>query len=332
MDIKEMKLYLKDKYDDIIKILTHFRCHNFKTSNNTILCKKPGGDGYSISIKLDNNLTSSAFSLGYSGDLFGMLSYLSNVALSEIFNVCKNIIDKKHIEESVTLFDGFLDNTYIPQKLDDTIYSDEELIHYEKTWNMRFAKDYIPPKIQNKFEIGYDNFTNRITIPYRNEFGELVGVMGRANFETDLRYYPLLKFSKSHFLYGLYNSKNKILETKTAYIGESEKFTMQLHSYGYTNSVSIGNANISVRQVELLFKHGCRNFILCFDEGLDISIIKKNIETIRDVAFMRDDYKIGVLIDRKNEYLKEGTKNSPSDLGKETWLKLVNNCVKFLSC
>lgn len=330
MDVKDFKIHLKENQEGIIRILNHFKFHSIEIKNNNIMCKKPDGDGRSVSIKLDDNLTSSSFSISYSGDFFGMIAATHNMEFGDVLYTCKLIINKKitHNDE-LDIFDGLLDNIYKRNEVKYITYPDEILDKYEDIWNYRFTKDYIKPTIQKEFEIGYCNKDQRITIPWRDEDGKLIGVMGRANYDTELRYYPLIPFAKRYHLYGLNKSKKYIKENKVAYIGESEKFTMQLCSYGYKNSVSLGCSTISQYQVELLIKNGCKVFILCLDEGSKIETIKRNVEVIRDCLFMMDDVKIGVLLDRKNNIMPKGSKCSPSDLGKERWEELINNYVKY---
>ena len=58
--------------------------------------------------------------------------------------------------------------------------------------NDLFFKDNIDYGTQAKFEVGYDEQTNRITIPIRDEIGTLVGVKGRmfgkAQKDGELKY------------------------------------------------------------------------------------------------------------------------------------------------
>lgn len=331
MDVKDLKLYLKDNPKDIIRILKHFKFHSMHDVTGGIMCGKPNGDSdKSVSIKLDDNLTSSSFSISFSGDLFGMISETHDIEWYDVLYTSQLIIDKK-IESSdeVDIFDGLLDSYKNIDKIEYLTYEEEILNDYEHIWNERFAKDHIHPKSQNKFEIMYCNKESRITIPWRDYEGKLIGIIGRANYDTDLRYFPIIPFQKKYHLYGLYQNKDYIRKTKTAYIGESEKFVMQLDSYNQHNAVAMGCSSLSRTQVELLIKCGCRNFILCHDEGSEKKTIKRNIEMIRDCMFMIDDFKIGIIVDRKNEIMMEGSKCSPSDLGKENWEKLKNNYIRW---
>lgn len=66
------------------------------------------------------------------------------------------------------------------------------------------------------FEIGYDDVSNRITIPVRDEMGTLVGVKGRlflkqeemTEEEQRVKYIYLECCNRARLLYGLYLSEN----------------------------------------------------------------------------------------------------------------------------
>ena len=110
------------------------------------------------------------------------------------------------------------------------------------------------------------------------------------------------------------------------YVFESEKSVLQCDSFKVNNTVALGGNQISTTQVEQLLKLGVSEIILCMDEGLMIDAIKRDIQTIKDSLFMRD-VKIGVMLDKENKYLPKESKCSPSDKGKEIFLKLCNECV-----
>ena len=53
------------------------------------------------------------------------------------------------------------------------------LSYFEPYVNDMFCEDGVGYDTQVEFEIGYDEFTNRITIPIRDDLGNLVGVKAR---------------------------------------------------------------------------------------------------------------------------------------------------------
>ena len=63
-----------------------------------------------------------------------------------------------------------LGNGELSEKQLSSILTDQEVI------------DRISLNVQVKWKIGYDPNTDRITIPIRNEFGQLIGIKGRRNY------------------------------------------------------------------------------------------------------------------------------------------------------
>lgn len=197
----------------------------------------------------------------------------------------------------------------------------EKILTYYKSYlNDMFLNDGISYDTQKEFEIGYDEYSNRITIPIRSEIGNLVGVKGRL-FKSQIeeweqKYIYLEPCARSKILYGLHKTYPYIKREGKCYIGESEKFTLQLWSMGYYNSVGIGGKKISSQQIEKLTRLGV-DLIFCFDK--DVS--KKEIEEIAD-RFI-DGVNIYYIYDDKN-ILNE--KESPSD-SQEKFEYLLKNCL-----
>ena len=181
------------------------------------------------------------------------------------------------------------------------------LSYYYPYVNDMFKKDGISYEVQKLFEIGYDDFTNRITIPIRDELNNLVGVKGRLFQEElredDLKYLYIEPCNRSKILYGLNLSLPYIQKEQCVYVCESEKAVLQLWSAGIYNSVGIGGKKVSQHQIDMITRLCC-DVIICFDK--DVSELE-----IKELAnrFI-DNIKIYAVID-KDDILNE--KESPSD-------------------
>lgn len=333
--MEELKLYLKENPDKIQRILEYYNYHSITINNNEIRCAKVGGDNPSgCRIKLNDNLSATDFTTSYNGDIIGLIKQHTDLSYKEIINTIKTITNKKvngHHKKEVGIFDNFFNDIYLPQQEenDEIIYNPSILDQYSKyKWNLRFLKDGILPSSQVKFHIGYDEDSNRITLPWFDIDGSLIGVMGRIDNDipTNYKYLPLVAFEKHKHLYGLYQNKECIKKSKEVYLFEAEKSVMQCDSFKVNNTVGLGGNTLSTVQVEKLLKLGVNKFIIALDEGLDIEIIKKNIKTIKSLSFMRD-IKIGVILDKENKYMGKGSKCSPVDLGREIFEKLCDECL-----
>lgn len=331
--MEELKLYLKENPDKIKRILEYYNYHSITINNNEVRFAKIGGDNPSgCRIKLNDNLSATDFTTSYNGDIIGLIKQHTDLSYKEIINTIKTITNKKlevNYKNKKGLFDDFFDDIYIPNEdIQDTIYDKSILDNYSKyRWNIRFLNDGILPCSQYKFHIGYDGESNRISIPWFNEEGELIGIMSRIDSDivTNYKYIPLVAFPKHKFLYGLYQNKEYIKNNRV-FVYESEKSVLQCDSFEVYNCVSLGGNSISQIQVEHLLKLNVTEIILSLDEGLDIEVIKRDIKTIKDCLFMRD-VKIGIIWDKNNKYLPKGSKCSPSDLGKEIFEKLCDECL-----
>ena len=335
--MKSMKLYLKEHSNEIKDILKYYGYHSINITDKEIRCaKKTSNNPSTVRIKLNDNLSATDFATSYNGDLFGLIATHTGLTYGEVARTIKIMLGSKiegnYQPEEELLFDGFFDGLYIPYESEEeeVTYDESVLDRYNNgyKWFKRFADDGILPSSQVKFKVGFDETSNRITIPHYNEHGELVGIMGRIDSDepTNYKYLPIIAFEKHKFLYGLYQNKEYIKESKEVYVFESEKSVMLGDSLGYKSFVALGGNSISKTQVEQLLKLNVNKIIIALDEGLDTKIIKKDIKTIKDCCFMRD-IKIGFILDKDNKYLHKGSKASPIDFGREVFEKLCNECI-----
>lgn len=332
-----MKEYLKNNPEQIEKILSYYNYHSINITDKEIRCAKIGGDNPSgCRIKLNDNLSATDFTTSYNGDLFSLIATHTGLTYREVLKTITTMLGKKiegnYQPEEEVLFDGFFDDLYIPYEDEEkeVTYDESVLDKYNNgyKWFKRFADDGILPSSQVKFKIGFSEESNRITIPWRDFEGKLIGCMGRIDNDipTNYKYIPLVAFPKHKYLYGLYENKEHIKESKEVYVFESEKSVLLGDSLNYRNFTSLGGNSISITQVEQLLKLNVSKIIICLDEGLDTEIIKKDIKTIKDCLFMRD-CKVGFILDKNNKYLPKGSKSSPIDLGREIFEKLCDECL-----
>ena len=331
-----MKEYLKNNPEQIEKILSYYNYHSINITDKEIRFAKIGGNNPSgCRIKLNDNLSATDFTTSYNGDLFGLIATHTGLTYREVLKTITTMLGKKiegnYQPEEEVLFDGFFDTLYIPYEEEKEVTYDESVLDKYNNgykWFKRFADDGILPSSQVKFKIGYDEVSNRITIPWRDSEGKLIGVIARIDNDipTNYKYIPLIPFPKHKYLYGLYENKEHIKKSKEVYVFESEKSVLLGDSLNYRSFVSLGGNSISTTQVEQILKLGVNKIVVCLDEGLDVSVIKKDIKTIKDSLFMRD-IKIGFILDRENKYLPKGSKASPIDLGREIFEKLCDECL-----
>lgn len=314
------------------QILEEIGCHSIVNHGEYITCANKTGDNkQAIVIYLNDNLTCINYTRSMSKekrthDIFDLVSYNQEISFPEALKFVCDVIGvdyykpQEELPESLQILRMLKDMNLENGAEDNTPLkpiSEKILSYYLPYPNLMFQKDNIPLSIQKEFEVGYDPFTNYITIPIRDELGSLVGVKGRWVGESDgihSKYTYIERCNKSRILYGYYQNKEYIKNSAKLFIVESEKAVMQLAGLGIRNAVSTGGKTISKTQVELITRTGCTP-ILAFDQ--DVS--EEELNSIANMFL--DGISVYAIIDREHIL---GEKESPSD-SPDHWFKLTRN-------
>lgn len=335
MDVQELKNYIyENKY--VEQILDSIGCHHIKyhPSNEYWSCANADGDNNGAIVIYDNeflmciNYTRQMVKGNRNTDLIDLVCYAKYLTFPEGLKfICEEIgISYYHdfeedIPESFRILQIIADmNSNITEEKEKPLTPINEVIlsYYKPYVNDIFYEDNIDYKTQREFEIGFDEETNRYTIPIRSEIGDLIGVKGRYFYrdvpENENKYIYLEPCSKSKILYGLHKTLDHIKDKGVVYVFESEKAVMQLWSYGYKNAVSTGGKTISRHQVELLVRLGVK-IIFCFDKDVE----KSEYENI--AVMFPDNIPLFYMFDEDD--LLDGHE-SPSD-DSQKWQKLKEN-------
>lgn len=337
MNITLLKIKLFENKKAIIELLEYYKFYGIQASSKEIRCARDKfGGKTAIKITLNKNLTSVDFARNVEGDIFSIICSTKDVSLYEVVQKSKTILgittDIPKIEKKVA-FGGFFDKFKkgVKEEVELKTYSEDILLEYDNGYNLRFLRDGISLETQKKFNIGYCNYTDRITVPWRDLQGSIIGIMGRYNGNNkDIsKWFPIISFPKSKSLYGYSENYCHIVENETIYIGESEKFVLQLSTIAYYNCVSLGGNNITDYQAKAIIKTFPKRIIFCYDEGLDLSIIINQCLKVKKLAELLN-IKVGYIYDRNNDILPLNSKDSPSDLGKQKFERLVTDYVQWV--
>ncbi len=131
---------------------------------------------------------------------------------------------------------------------------------------------------------------NMIT-PYRDVYGNILAFVGRTTLsETDrknklLEKYKYSRFSRSLYLYGLFQAKSDILKQGSVVLVEGQIDCITCHEYGINNAVSLGGVAFTKYQFDILRRY-TDTFYLLLDndaegEKAQNKIIKKYSEHAR---------------------------------------------------
>ena len=201
-----------------------------------------------------------------------------------------------------------------------------------------WLKDNISQEVLQQAQIGFYPGPDQITIPHFDEDNRFVGLRGRAMCKEEAerfgKYRPVIinGIQYSHplgmNLYGLNWAKENIKTIHKVIIFESEKSCLQYASYfGFENNISVAccGSNISNYQIETLLRNGANEIIVGFDRQFQQAKDDEFNHLVNHLNKIYAKYKnyinISFIFDK---HMITGYKASPTDEGKEKFLKLFN--------
>jgi hypothetical protein len=332
VNVVAIKEHLQNNVEDITKLLelSNFHHITYNSNRHEVRCAK-SYDSNKTSVQVDcETLYAICYSTGVHGDIITLIqehNELSFVDTLRHIQICLDIDFSQIKQKPNHIFGGYYRKVSNPTFDTDsnTVYTDAILNDFSNYPNLRFLRDNISIPTQIKYKIGYDPCTGRITVPWRNMNGELVGIMGRFNADVDEnKWLPIIPFHKSQVLFGYAENYLSFSRNDVAYIFESEKSVMQLDTYGLRCGLATGGSYISDIQAMYIKALPVSKIVLCYDEGLSENHIQIQSNKLLNTAFFKKS--ISYIFDRDNEFLPKGSKCSPSDLGIQTFKQLINKC------
>lgn len=337
MEIADVKEYIYDN-NRVEQILEELGCHHIVKYDNPsgqyFTCGNFDGDNKNaITVYLSPSLNVKNYTRDITdkygcSDLISLVCYNKKMFFTEAIKWLCDLVGLDFYNDNPNDIPLSLQQLILWDKMKSNIDEEEDiplrpisediLKYYINCANDVFQRDSISLNTQNEFEIGYDLGSNRITIPIRDELGNLIGVKGRLYKQDTDEYNPKYLYlepcAKSHILYGLYKTLPYILQAGTCYVFESEKAVMQMWSYGYKNVVSVGGHDLSKKQVEKLTRLNV-DIVFCYDADVgEGQIAKERSKFVKGVNLY-------YLLDKDKNILNE--KESPSD-NKEKFEKLLS--------
>lgn len=337
--ITKIKNKLYNNEEQIEYILRTIGCTHIKIYKNSFKFGHDEGSSGNANMLNIETLAYHSFSLNVSGDIITLTSEMLGLSIGEAIKwLARELkIKYEYIEKNIKLpFGGFFKHISKVKDNDENpsiTYPMNRNIKYSSLGvSKMFIDDGISALTQEEFLLGYSVLDNRITIPWFNTMGELVGIIGRLNknemtFEEEkFKYFPIIPFSKGKNLYGLYQNYKYILEEGSIIICESEKSVLKARDMGYYNVVSLGCKNITDIQANLIKSLNC-NVILALDKGVPIEESIKQLEKvkIRNPFFCNETY----IVDMEHE-LVVGEKVAIFDLSKNIVDEVLMNGLIYI--
>lgn len=345
MTAAELKEYILNN-DYVEYILDALNCGHIRNHGKYITASNPdgGNNKQAINVYLNDGLTCIDHTRNLtknkrSHDIFDLISYFKDCTFPEALKWVCDVLgldyysEPEDVPESIQILQLLKEMATNTDADDNTPLKpipEKILDYYLPCGNVLFEDDGISLSTQLEWEIKFDQQTNSICIPIRDEIGSLIAVkarrfkytpntpMEKRRFPDELRegeskYFYIEPGAKSQVLYGLYKNAKGIQKQGVVFVGESEKFTLQLYDMGYFG-VSTSGSKVSKRQIEMLTRLAVK-IVFCFDKDI-------NEEELQNIAsgFM-DGVDIYAIIDR-DDILNE--KESPSD-DTQKWKYLIKN-------
>lgn len=297
-----------------------------------------GDNSTAISI-VKENLVYSNFTRGEKGNLFSLVMREKSCDFPRALEYVSHWIGfkKSHIAIHKP-FNGFYEKLIRSDTQPESTmktYSESDLPP-KNNLSAKWVKDGVSLQVQEKYGIRYDHITNGIIIPAHNYEGKLVGAKWRNNDKCalDERWGMYIPYSKSNIVWG-YNEHYKSIQSKSvAVVVEAEKSVLQSESFGFNLCLAIGGHDLSSTQVKYLRSLMCNKIILGFDEGLHEEEIifqaNKLKSNTQSGYILNKNTQIGYIFDSEHKYLKTGSKDSPTDNGRDVFEKLIKECVVWI--
>lgn len=341
MDANEVKQSLSE--NDIFTLLQELGAQP-KLKGSNIICKTICHNGHSHKLTYYSN-SHSFYCFTECGhmDLYGLIGKIKGLTFFESFKfVCQRFglsygnsnygsdrvdmsffkkFEPKDMAAEIKLLDKKILNSYYD--------------YYHKSW----IEDNISPKTMKKFNIKYSVLDNQIIIPHYDLKGNLIGVRAR-NLNQELvdsgkKYMPVfyknrfLKHPTGACLYGLNFNLEQITDYRAIILCESEKSVMQIDTMfpDMSIAVALSGSTLTDTQLEIINDLDIERVIIALDkEFTEVGSIEEKyyIEKINSVFIN----KLGSRFETSVMWDVEGLldlKDSPSDKGPETFMKLFHN-------
>lgn len=258
--------------------------------------------------------------LGYSTFQKGFGDGIERINDWEFINNIKNRKRKKNRTDHVDFYDRNILNIF--QKM------------YLREW----LAEGISVESLLKYEISYSSLQQKIIIPHFNINNQLMGLRARSTNQDEIELYGKYTPFQIHNtmyshpigqnLYGIHKNKESIIRKKKIMLVEGEKSVLQCDTmFGEENfTVALCGSNLTEFQKDLIISLGVNEVIIALDkqyENAESEEANKWAKHIRDKFINKlAPYCITTVL-WDNESLLP-LKSSPSDMGKDTLLKLLD--------
>lgn len=230
------------------------------------------------------------------------------------------------------------------------VYNKKILNYFPKIYHTDWIDYGISEEVLDKYNIGWYNYKQQITIPCYRQNGDLIGIRIRnMNPEIDIKYIPLqlldgteFNFPTNEVFYGENFNWTNVQRTKSVILVESEKTVMKYESwYGAKNNICLGlyGSVLSNAKLKKLLSWNCETFYICLDSDFEsieysnndgkITSYEKFEKKIMNIYNKLKPYAKSVYVIYNNLGFENCYKYSITDYTREQFEKIWNNKEKI---
>lgn len=161
---------------------------------------------------------------------------------------------------------------------------------YQATRDTRFNLDVLVKAglVKQSEQHGgyYDHFSNRTLFPLQDPQGRVIGWIGRKQIgdpDTRAKYKNSEEspvYSKSKYLYGLYQNGKSILKSETAYVVEGTHDLMTMYEAGITNVVATCGTAMTKDHAKLLNRYADHAVLLFDGDEAGVKAAARGVELL----------------------------------------------------
>ncbi len=315
--------------NDLVKILETLGFTNIRVGANEIKFAWRKGSNPNGSCIFKNSFKYVHWSENLTGDIIDLIKEKTGCSFIKAIRFIEDITNKKYnkkLTKEVNYVDEFIKS--LPKKIEKDIIDKDILLQYPRCTSKLFLEDGIGLLAHDIFDIRFDDDTNRILIPIRDENGDLLGILGRYNKKNIIgkipKYLSIIPHERKYTLFGLYENKGHLSDT--IILVESEKSVMRAFSMGYRNVLALGGLLVNQYKRRIFLKLKPKKIILALDEGISREYIIESAKTLISPSPLIK-WHVG-FIDSNKAGL--GEKNCIFDESKEKCENILKNNIEYI--
>lgn len=308
---------------DILEYISQFTEFTEKNGEYWALSPLKEENTPSFSVRKEEN-TFYDFSSGIGGSVLTFIRYFNKCSWQEAIEKLKEYAGYKgvvtpHKKLSATeVAKRFAKPKKAPRTSKGVVLSDDYMDRYEKRDDKLavWEQEGISRASLDKFQVFYDEFSDRLVYPIRNMDGKIVNIGGRT-LDKDwkakgLRKYTYFKpWGELNTIYGLFENMKNVREKREIILFEGCKSVLMADTWGIHNAGAILTSHLNPNQMKILAQLGFRVVFaldkdVCVREDHNIKRLKQFVKV--EYIWDRDD-----LLDDKD---------APVDKGIQTWERL----------